>query len=139
MSTQEIKDRHWMKRAEAIAHRIEPCAHARIGAILVHKNRELSRGFNRMKSHPMALKWGRNRDSIFIHAELDTILTAARSVVNWKRSTLYVCRIKRSGVNGKLIRGLAKPCEGCMGAILHYDIGRVVYSSDDPSLAYEVL
>jgi tRNA(Arg) A34 adenosine deaminase TadA len=127
------QDEKWIRRAESIALSIKPCAHARLGAILVYKDREIGRGYNRLKSHPLALKWGRNSESIFIHAELDALLNAQRTNndINWKRTTLYVCRVKKTSARGRFVRGISKPCCGCQAAIAHFDVGRFVYTTDD--------
>lgn len=89
-----------------------------------------------MKSHPLALKWGKNSEAMFIHSELDAIMNASRlrNEVDWRNTTLYVCRVKRTAPRSSFIWGLARPCisnqGGCAAAIAHYDIGRVVYSLD---------
>lgn len=124
------KHNRWLAEAEKIASKAEVCGGTRIGAVLVYKNRIIGSGNNRYKSHPLALKWGKNSQSIFIHAELDAILNAVRenNDINWKKTTLYVCRITKAG-----IRAMTKPCQGCSAAIAHFGIGNIVYSADENS------
>ncbi|MGD9678164.1 MAG: hypothetical protein AB7V16_07345 [Vulcanibacillus sp.] len=68
------------------------------------------------KSHP---------DKIFLHAEIDSLL-------KYKTDNGYVmivCRMTKSG----LIK-LAKPCEGCMRAIVDSGIKKVYYTNNEGEL-----
>ena len=108
-------------------------AGAQIAAGIVYKNRFVSIGFNEMKTHPMAAKYGRNKDAIYLHAEVSAIRNAIRhmSEEDMSRATLYVARVKKDRPGGVFIPGNAKPCIGCARAIAEFNLARVVYSHED--------
>lgn len=126
-----IKHDHHMNTLFKLASSIEKVAGARIASSLVLKNSVLSFGFNQRKTHPFQAKFGKNVDSIYLHAEVDAIKNALKSysLEDLKNSVLYICRSKT--INKLLVTGLAKPCDGCMRAIASFNIKRVVYSTDD--------
>ena len=59
-----------------IAKELRPIQSARIAAAIVQKNNIVSIGVNSRKSHPFQKKYGKNDDSIFLHAETDAIKNA---------------------------------------------------------------
>lgn len=126
-----MKHDHYMSTLAKLATSIEKVAGARVSSCLVLKNNILSFGFNKRKSHPFQAKFGKNEECIFLHAEIDAIKNALKctSVEDLQRSTLYIYRSKK--VNGVETNGLAKPCVGCMRAIVSFNIKNVVYSTDD--------
>jgi deoxycytidylate deaminase len=79
------------------------------------------------------VEFGKNQDSLFLHAEVDAIKNALRliSVDQLSKSELYVVRVKR--VEGKKgwFKGLAKPCEGCQRAIETFNLKAVHYTTDE--------
>lgn len=110
---------------------------ARMAAALVRGNKIMSIGLNRHKSDPLAAKFSKNEDAIYLHAEIHAIKQALRdySLDDISGADLYVCRVKNHLVNlpnRKYIEtwGLAKPCEGCLRAIAEFNIKNVVYSTD---------
>ena len=110
---------------------------ARLCAAIVYKNRIVAYGFNSLKSHPFQSRYSRNSDSIYLHAETDCIYRAVRrlDVDDLKRATLYVARVKRvSPLTTELVSGLAKPCTGCMRAIVQHQIRKVVFTLDSDEL-----
>ena len=113
-----------------LASSIEKVAGARIASSIVLKNSVLSFGFNQRKTHPFQAKFGKNIDSIYLHAEVDAIKNALKSysLEDLKNSVLYVARSKT--INKLQVLGLAKPCEGCMRAIANFNIKNVIYSTD---------
>lgn len=100
---------------------------ARLGAILTIGNRVVAMGQNMYKSHPLQKRFGKNADAIFLHAEINCIVNFLRnnSEEDLQRATLYVGRAY--GDNMEMV-GTAKPCPGCMSAIEHYGIKRVVHT-----------
>ena len=119
---------------------VSPVRQARIAACLVYKNEIISFGINQMKTHPFQAQFGKNKDSIFLHAETDCIKNALREidVDELTRCTLYVCRVKfESHEKRKFVYGLAKPCPGCERAIATFNIKSVYYTLNDEG--YEVL
>lgn len=116
-----------------IAEAGELAGNQRLAACLVYKNQMIALGVNKKKTHPFQKQFGRNDQSIFLHAEIDCILNALRrfDVDFLSKCILYVQRVKKRGPNTReSISGLAKPCEGCQRAIIQFGIKKVVYSLD---------
>ena len=98
---------------------------AKLAAAIVKKRKVLAFGFNRMKSHPLQKRFGKNPHAIFLHAELDAITNAIRRHGEGALagSTLYIARVRRDGT-----AALAKPCTGCEEAIKVFGIERVEWT-----------
>lgn len=116
---------------------------ARMVAALYVKNELVSIGWNQRKTSPFQAQFGKNQEAIYLHAELHAIKSALRT---WSeadliraKTTLFICRAKRTHRAGPFIRGLAKPCSGCMGALGKdwYKIKTVVYSLDQDKYGSE--
>lgn len=111
---------------------------ARLAACVVYKNEVASFGINEFKTHPFQAKFGRNDDSIYLHAETSAIKNALKVLDEdqLSKSTLYVCRVKFADLKRKrLIFGLAKPCEGCVRCIHTFGLQKVIYSLDKEGFA----
>lgn len=129
-------DRHqrYMKILAKIAEAQEPVARMRLTAALVYKNEIISVGCNQMKTHPFQMKFAKNKESIYLHAEVNCVRNALRSVSMdvISRCTMYVYRAKHPGQDSSVfIPGLSKPCEGCQRCIAEFGIKRVAYSLDN--------
>lgn len=123
----------YMNILSKMAMAVEPVRQARIAACLVYKNEIISFGINQMKTHPFQAQFGKNKESIFLHAETDCIKNSLREleVDDLSRCTLYICRMKyETHEKKKFVFGLAKPCAGCARAITTFNIKKVVYSLD---------
>jgi len=114
-----------------MAQDVVPVGNARVTAAIVYKRQVIAYGKNIRKSSPFQKRFGRNEESIWGHAEN----VAARNAINrmgsvefLRSSTLIVARMKI--VNGKWVRGLACPCEGCSRMIDAYGIPRVIWSEE---------
>jgi deoxycytidylate deaminase len=118
-------------RLEALA--ISNCNHrwAKVSAAIVLKNGVIAYGINKKKSHPFQAKYCKNVESIFLHAENCAIHNALRllDVDDLQYCELYICRMKK--INGIYVYGMAKPCDGCMKAILEFDIKKVYFTTDE--------
>lgn len=116
-----------------VASAVEKVAGAKLAACIVYKNKVISFGINQSKSHPFQLKYGSNKDAIYLHAETDAIHSALKhlSIEEFKKCTLYITRVKMSGK--KECWGLSKPCDGCTRAIAEFGIKKVYYTCDDGS------
>jgi tRNA(Arg) A34 adenosine deaminase TadA len=104
---------------------------AKLAAAIVYKNKIVSVGVNYMKSSPLQAKYATNKDlSIYLHAEISAIKNALRQidVEDFKKVSLYVCRVKYDILTNSIVYGLAKPCSGCMRAIFEFDIKKVYYT-----------
>ena len=112
----------------------------RISAAIVYRNNVVAFGVNAKKSHPFQAKFGKNEDSVYLHAETDAIKNALKyiSIEDLSKSTLYICRVKFSDtMKRNMIFGLSKPCSGCSRCIATFGIRSVVYSLDN--CGYSVL
>lgn len=98
---------------------------SRHAAAIVYKGIVLSYGVNSLKTHPIMKLYGRNKDAIYLHAEIDAIV----KVINrygtdiLSKSTLHVIRIGRCGQLAS-----SKPCKGCQKAIEAFKIKQVIHS-----------
>lgn len=129
------KDKKYLEFARSIAEDITPenIRNARISSILVSKNKILGVGYNHKKSHPFAARFQKNEHAIYFHSEVHAIHNALKThteeeLMNMK-TVLYVYRA-RFDHKMNHVTGLAKPCEGCMGAINFFCIDTVIYSLD---------
>lgn len=128
-----MKHESILETLAAVAAGTKPVAKMRLAAALVKRGKVISIGTNEKKSHPLAAKYAKNPHAFYLHAEVSAIKNALRThdLDDIRQSTLYVCRVKRPSQHDKTwVWGLSCPCEGCMSAILDFDIRRVVYSQD---------
>lgn|GEM_PF-248290 len=104
-----MQDADYLRAAIAEAHAAEAAGEVPVGAVVLHENRIIGRGQNRvLRDHdPMA------------HAEIVALRQAAGVLSNYRLTgcTLYVT---------------LEPCAMCAGAILHARIARLVYAAPDP-------
>jgi tRNA(adenine34) deaminase len=102
-------DESWMQQALRLAATAAEQDEVPVGAIIVHENRVIARGWNQREQlkDPTA------------HAEMISITQAASALESWRLldCTLYVT---------------LEPCPMCAGAILQARIPRVVYGARDP-------
>ena len=112
---------------------------AKVAAAIVHKNKLISIGMNFKKSDPFQKMFSSNDDSIYLHAETLAIKRALKVLDehDLQKCSLFVCRIKFDH-DFNVLRGLAKPCEGCQKAIQHYNLKQTIYSLDN-TLDYAVM
>lgn len=116
-------------------------SNVRFAAAVVYRNKIISIGYNRMKSHPFQAKFAKNSESIYLHAEIHAIKNALRElpVEDLTKCELYIARVKRpQSYADNFIWGLAKPCIGCERAIAEFGIKRTIYTCDDVG-NYEVM
>lgn len=86
-------------------------------------NQIIAIGVNQLKSHPLQARFGKNADSIYLHAEIDAIRNALKVVPMHElhNVTMYVAR-----ADGKL----SKPCKGCQRAIVHFGITNIHWTGE---------
>ena len=88
------------------------CPTYKLGAVLMHVNKVISIGFNKLKTDPRSTNSRKT-----VHAEYDALgRIEARGLV------LYVCRI----TNGH--RAMAMPCEDCYKLCKRQEIKEIFYS-----------
>lgn len=113
----------------------------KFAAAVVHRNKIISVGLNRMKSHPFQAKFAKNEMAIFLHAEVHAIKNALREITveELAKCDLYIARIKRpKSYEDQYVWGMSKPCCGCQRAIAEFGIRRTIYTTDQHE-CYEVM
>lgn len=127
------KHQRWIDLLFGVSCDLTPVARARITAGLVYRNRIVSIGCNSYKTDPFQAKFQKNNHSIHLHAEVSAIKKFISHMDEkvLTKATLYVTRAKCDTKNhSNMIYGLAEPCDGCMKAICHYGISKIIYTSD---------
>lgn len=116
-----------METAISIARDTVPFANAKIGAVLLHHNTVVAvANNNNPKTHPLARRYGKNRNALYPHAEIAVLRNAQkRGFKNWRSATLLIARVLRDGTVA-----MSKPCEGCSIAIRNFNIGKVYYTDE---------
>lgn len=113
---------------------------ARLGAILVYKNKVLSVGWNQNKTSPLQKTLNRERGYNVeasnaynsLHAEVSCLSSIMDLDIDWNKANLFVYRIKKNGDSG-----YARPCQGCQALIKSLGIKNIYYSCDNNGWAYE--
>ena len=117
----------FLQLASDIAETSVRFGNAKVGAILVYRNKVVSYATNGGKSNPFFAKYGKNEYAIYPHAETKCLWIAQKlGFEKFNMSTLYVARVKQDNS-----MALSKPCNGCERAIRDFSIQRVVYTIDD--------
>lgn len=85
-------------------------------------------GFNQRKTHPFQARYAKNKDTIYLHAEIDALVKAVKAFKEEDigKMTMYVCRVHKSGE-----KAMAKPCIGCISAIAAFGIKRVIFTDNN--------
>lgn len=106
---QVTQHEYWMRMAIEEAHKAEAIGEVPIGAIVVHQNEIIGRGYNLRET---------SLDST-AHAEMIAIREASEHLQAWRLldCTLYVT---------------LEPCPMCAGAIVQSRVPTVVYGTTDP-------
>lgn len=116
---------NFLKIACKAAYAHEKFAHAKVCAVLVRKRKIVAFGFNHAQTHPLAVLFGKNKDAIYLHAEVDCIRQAIRYVgTDLSDCSMYVARVRE---NGDI--ACAAPCSGCKRALEHFSVGSVEYTN----------
>lgn len=102
-------DEVWMKEALRLAQRAQDAGEIPVGAVVVHQQRIVGRGFNRNIA---------DRDPS-AHAEIVALREAGAALGNHRLSD---CEMFVT----------LEPCAMCAGAIVHARLSRLVYGADDP-------
>lgn len=102
-------DAYWMRRAMTLAQQAAELDEVPVGAVIVHRGKEIGAGFNAPVSgcDPTA------------HAEIRALRDAGQRAGNYRLggATLYVT---------------LEPCTMCVGALVHGRISRLVFGAPEP-------
>ena len=105
-----LNDYYWMHYALALANQGAECGEVPVGAVLVHNDKAIGKGFN----EPIG------RHDATAHAEIVAIRDACQNLNNYRlpvNTTLYVT---------------LEPCTMCVGALIHARLSRLVFAADEP-------
>lgn len=105
----------------------------KFGAGIVYRGNLIATGVNSYKTHPLMAQWGQNEDSICLHAEIDAIKNALRLITpsQLARCDMYIARVKRPSTTSQdWVHGMAKPCVGCMRALINFGLEKVYYTTN---------
>lgn len=91
-------------------------------------------GNNSYKTHTLQAKFGINSKAIHLHSEIDAIIKAARwlakrdgsrydSITDLSDFSISVARVLKDGTPA-----MARPCSGCMRALLYYGIKEIEWT-----------
>lgn len=109
---------------------------ARVGSILIYKNKIYATGFNMQKSTPIQYYYNKYRDFIplhhDIHAEVMCISRAKKLNIDFNKSTLIIARILKNGEYA-----IARPCPACMHYAKNTGIRHIYYTTSNTNWAYE--
>ncbi len=102
-------DQKYMKEALKLAKKAAALGEVPVGAVIVHEDKIIARGYNRRELDQNGLS----------HAELTAMQRACKKLKSWRLEdcTLYVT---------------LEPCPMCTGAIINTRIPRVVIGATDP-------
>jgi deoxycytidylate deaminase len=118
-----------------LAEALQPVGNARVAALIAVRDKIIRYGVNKNKSHPFAAKYGKNEQSIYLHAETDAILNALKYFDHpdeLQKATIYIARAKKVSTHDhSMMMGMAKPCLGCQRALATFGICDVVYTTDE--------
>lgn len=113
---------------------VAPAARAKLAAAVVIKGEVVSWGENQIRSHPFQLRFGKNSESQYWHAETHAIYNALKrvDVTDLNKASLYVVRVKRPHAFSQSWNlAVSKPCRGCEFCASSFGIRRVIYSIDN--------
>jgi tRNA(Arg) A34 adenosine deaminase TadA len=67
-----------LQRLKEVAEDSEPVSKVRLAAAILYKNKIVSIGRNQYKTHPIMLRFCKNPEAIYLHAEVDAINRAKK-------------------------------------------------------------
>lgn len=116
----------------SVALNTERVANAKMAAAIVRRNKIIAIGINNTKTNPFIAEFKKHPEANFPHCEVEAIRIALRNISEEELSKcdLYISRVKKNRRGGEYVTGLAKPCEGCMKAIMRYKPRNVYYTTD---------
>lgn len=129
-----LRDHRMMSLLRRQAIDVKAVKSSRIAAAVVLKNDIISLGHCQKRTHPFQARYSKNPEAIYLHAETNAISNALNHLPKreLEKATLYIRRVKLPSKDSiEFVDGLAKPCPGCMRAILAFNLKKVVYSTEE--------
>jgi deoxycytidylate deaminase len=116
------------ERVLRLAFASQPVFRAKHAAALVYKGRVLATGVNKEKTHPLAGRFCKHPEAVWLHAELDCIVKVIHrhGAAVLSDCELYVARVLKDGS-----LAASCPCTGCQRAIEAFGIRKVSYTTKD--------
>jgi len=111
-------NRHAIELAKRVAKNSDHHSH-QVGAVITYKNRVLSVGFNKSKTHPKSFHQFKST-----HAEFDAVLSLGQ--MDYSKCSVYVYREKKDGSMGN-----SKPCEWCQKMLKSIGLNTIYYSHEN--------
>ena len=112
---------------------------ARVGAVIVEKNRVVSTGHNSSKTSTIQDRYNKYRDIDdfnvcipCVHAEIAAITPLLKQNIDWAHTSIYVYRELK---NGHI--SCARPCKACAQLIRELGIKKIFYTDWDGSYICE--
>lgn len=102
----------------------ERVGRSRVVAAVVKNKRIIAIGQNTYSSTYLSRRFKKHWGALYEHAEIAAIKTGIRTGTIF--DTIFISRARQ--INGVWTFGNAKPCDGCMEAIKHFNIKEVYYS-----------
>lgn len=105
--------------------------HYKLGAVIVHKHRIVSSGYNSLtRCHPIQAKLDTEKYGEPCpgkrHAESDAIIPLLKNECNYSGAVIYVARILKNGHTA-----MARPCSSCEKLIRQLGIKKMYYTIPD--------
>lgn len=133
MGTKKLTDEKIFDLLFSEATSLEPIFDSCIVAGLVRRGRLLITQRNLKKTHPLAARWSKHPEAVHLHAEAGLILRASLEGMTMEQIAECDVLIARAmyldRTRAVKVRGLARPCIGCIGLLAHYRVKRVGWTT----------
>jgi deoxycytidylate deaminase len=112
---------------------IDRVAGAKLSAAIVYRNDVIAIATNTTKTHPLQKKYGKNDNSVCLHAEIHAVVKALKIIdrSDFAQCELYIARARQTGRKSDYIWGSAAPCEGCIRMINDMNIKQTIFTTDE--------
>lgn len=123
------KSLKFFRIAEQVSH-LSSYSRIKIGCIIVLKNRIISSGYNKRKTHPIQKEYNQYQEyeeiyrTDLVHAEIDALIPIKH--MDLTHASIYIFR---RDCTGKL--AICYPCPACMQMIKDLKIKHLYYTGED--------
>lgn len=98
-------------------------ARMKLACCIMHNKRPIAIGINSYKTSPLQLKYRANPYNVYMHAEIEALARATRVKQHLLGCSAYIVRVNKLGDPA-----MAKPCEGCMSALLAFGVEEIYHT-----------